>query len=94
MRGISKEFLVAMRAGLRKGREKRRYGWDQRWEGVNFPDDPLSFFLKRLHEEIDELIVAISRNDKSQIVEEAADVANFAMFIADIAANSDWYLWE
>jgi len=83
-----------MKEGLETGRRKGYKGWDQYWQGVNFPSDPLSFFLTRLHNEIDELVIAISNKNVPQICNEAADVANFAMFISDIVENSDWYVWS
>jgi NTP pyrophosphatase (non-canonical NTP hydrolase) len=41
------------------------------------------FFMKRLQEEVLELAIALDGGDEDDILQEAADVANFAMFIAD-----------
>ncbi len=41
----------------------------------------------RLREELEELRMAIVHDNRKEIVREAADVANFAMFIAD---NAQW----
>lgn len=40
--------------------------------------------LRRLHDEVDELVVALEGDNRQLIVREAADVANFAMMIADL----------
>lgn len=83
MRGLSKRFLAKMRDKLVQGYLKGYRGWDARWVGVYFPCEPLVYFISRLHQEFDELIVALSRKDTEQVREEAADMANFLMFIAD-----------
>lgn len=41
----------------------------------------------RLREELEELRMAIVHDDRKSIISEAADVANFAMMIAD---NAQW----
>lgn len=44
--------------------------------------------LNRLHEEVDELVVALhNRQSPEEITREAADVANFCMMIADLAGG-------
>ena len=84
MRGLSLKFLSAMRKGLDRGRMHGYKGWDEHWENVCFPC-PSDMFLKmRLHQEMDELIIALNERDPEKILNEAADVANFAMFLADI----------
>lgn len=83
-RGLSNRFLNAMRSKLKKGRRRGYCGWDERWEEVEFAIDPLQFMMLRLYGEITELAIALRDEDPSRILEEAADVANFAMFIADI----------
>lgn len=45
------------------------------------------FLMDRLREEVSELEKAISTGNRKSIVREAADVANFAMMIAD---NEQW----
>lgn len=42
-----------------------------------------SYLLSRLLEEVSELLLVTLENDQLRIKEEAADVANFAMMIAD-----------
>jgi len=86
MRDLSERFLDAMRKGLDKGRREKGYsGWDVHWKGVKFPIPPMDWMIMRLHQEVDELIIAIYQNDPEKILGESADVANFAMFIADIS---------
>ncbi len=87
MRGLSAQFLRAMRRGLNNGRAKGYVGWDRNWRRSNLPCDSNKWFISRLHEEVDELILALHDNDPDEIMSEAADVANFAMFIADINKN-------
>jgi hypothetical protein len=86
MRGLDSRFLSAMRDGLENGRRKGYVGWDERWAHgkVVFPVPPMDWLKARLHQEMDELTVAIYEKDPDKILKEAADVANFAMFIADI----------
>lgn len=84
MRGLSQKFLEAMRNGLERGRQHGYMGWDLKWKDVAFPYDPVQFLIDRFHQEIDELIVAISKDQPEDIMREAADVANYAMMIADI----------
>lgn len=40
--------------------------------------------MRRLLEEVSELIVALAQEDKEAIRSESADVANFAMMVADV----------
>ena len=86
-RGVDKQFLEAMRDKLDEGRRKGYVGYDQYWGNCIFPEPPLGAsgcFMKRLQQEVNELVVAIIKGDTKAIRHEAADVANFAMFIADI----------
>ena len=85
MRGLSNRFLEAMRKKLKHGRNRGYIGWDQHWERCVFPASPTLFLLARLHNEMDELVIAVHEGNSDTILKEAADVANFAMFIADIA---------
>ena len=84
MRGLSNQFLNAMRQGLKRGRNKGYVGWDQHWKNTAFPCSPTGWMMMRLHQEIDELVVALNKGSPDLILREAADVANFAMFIADM----------
>jgi hypothetical protein len=89
IRGIDKRFLVAMRSKLESGRRKGHVGWDSHWiaccsagwypKGVGIG----TLFDKLMHEVI-ELALALNAREKSRILEECADVANFAMMIADV----------
>jgi NTP pyrophosphatase (non-canonical NTP hydrolase) len=51
-----------------------------------------STLLRRLREEADELEIAFNArgHTKGDILREAADVANFAMMIADVCHALDW----
>jgi len=84
MRDISQEFLQAMRKGLDKGRRMGHVEWDQHWENCTFPCSPTQWMIMRLHQEVDELVIAVNENNPDNILREAADVSNFAMFIADL----------
>jgi len=50
-------------------------------------DCDYSYLTRRLQEEIDELHIAIQCKSLDLIPEESADVANFAMMIADVYGN-------
>lgn len=70
-------FAAAMEAKLKENDHKG--GWsdcDKHW------------LMDRLYEEADELCGAVNRGVASEIEREAADVANFAMMIFDIARNA------
>ena len=57
------------------------------WENESY-----SYFLGRLHEEIEELEEFIYKNekkDKVKLIKECADIANFAMMIADKARKEE-----
>ena len=93
MRGLSKQFLEAMRQKLEHGRRRGHTGWDKHWEcyvhrSLAGVDGEL---MSRLYEEVAELIIAVHEGKPEKIRLEAADIANFAMFIADIegALESD-----
>lgn len=82
MRGLSAQFLEAMYQGLQRGREKGYVEWDQKW--ISSPStNTQEWLLMRLHQEVDELVIALNENNPKNVLREAADVANFAMFIAD-----------
>jgi len=85
-RGLEKKFLDEMRRKLDIGRARGYGGWDRHWKNCTYPLPPSGvhgFFMTRLREEMAELTVAVHERKKDKIREEAADVANFAMFIAD-----------
>ena len=89
-RGLSSDFLAAMREKLECGRDSGYVGWDLHWKDCVWeedPDNPTGFLAKRLEQEVQELILAVKSGDKKCIRLEAADVANFAMMIADIEGS-------
>lgn len=101
-RGLSKAFLAAMKERLDHGRKKGYVGWDQYWEDCIFPIDPMGengFLMQRLREEVEELAKAVRRvistekGSAKDVLLEAADVANFAMMVADIegALERGWF---
>jgi NTP pyrophosphatase (non-canonical NTP hydrolase) len=47
------------------------------------------YLLTRLEEEVKELRAAVTDGTPSRILDEASDVANFAMFVADIYSNRE-----
>ena len=68
-------------AEIMEGRLKENYhkpGWK---------DDKVSSLLGRLIEETGELTIAMMRSEFSGVCREAADVANFAMMIADVCGG-------
>lgn len=74
-----KWFAEQMEAKLKENDEKG--GWD---------DCNIYWLIKRMREETNELLKAVNLHrdlgaTKENIIREAADVANFAMMIADIA---------
>lgn len=92
MRGLDKRFLDTMREKLDQGRRRGYVGWDRRWENCSFPSDPTGphgTMMRRLREEVAELTIAVHSGNPDDIRKEAADVANFAMFIADIEGTLD-----
>lgn len=87
IRGLDNRFLAAMRDKLKKGRAAGYIGWDQRWENCWFGLSPCGtsgYMMRRLSDEMLELAEAVTKGDTKAIREEAADVANFAMMVADV----------
>jgi NTP pyrophosphatase (non-canonical NTP hydrolase) len=87
VRGLSRRFLKAMRQKLQHGRRQGYRGWDQHWENCTFHTPPTGykgFLMTRLREEVAELTVAVEKGNLDAVRSEAADVANLAMFVADI----------
>lgn len=72
-----KQFIDAMRYKLKKNEHKGK------WEDLN-----LSTAISRLKDELLELEEAISRGSEIEIILEAADVANFAMMVANISMKN------
>lgn len=88
IRDLDEEFLNAMRAKLYQGRRDGYVGYDCYWKKTVFPRKNIrgatGYLMDRLQHEVLELAEAITIGTREQIKNEAADVANFAMFIADI----------
>lgn len=84
-RPVSKDFINAMEEKLEHGRRRKRKGWDSHWAGYlkSIGEGPTSYLMRRLFVEVFELQDAVLYKSKEMIRLEAADVANFAMFIAD-----------
>jgi len=73
------QFAEVMERKLRKHDAER---------GATWKDDSISQLMERLHEEVGELEGAVNGSHGFDcIASEAADVANFAMFIQWIAAT-------
>jgi NTP pyrophosphatase (non-canonical NTP hydrolase) len=73
-----KWFAQKMEQKLRQKDERRgRYGWRK-------GTDPIWLF-QRLLQEARELVQAMYEHNSRLVIQEAADVANFAMMIADLA---------
>jgi NTP pyrophosphatase (non-canonical NTP hydrolase) len=69
-------FAAMMELRLREhDGEKGRHGWR---------DERLSWLFQRLYIEYEELRLALETDNTEAILKEAADVANFAMMIADV----------
>ena len=90
-RGLSGDFLSAMREKLESGRLKGNGWWDcqdnerkRQLEGIygNLIKGHKGNLVHHLFDEIVELVMAIESRDKTEIRAEAADVANLAMMIA------------
>ena len=86
-RGLDSRFLRAMRRKLMAGRQKGYVGWDQRWQDCTFStvdECTTKWFVRRMQDEIVELITAINDQDPDAVLNECADIANFAMMCADV----------
>lgn len=90
-RPVSPDFIQAMEEKLEHGRNKNRWEWETQQLELSGPNA----LIDRLNEEVSELEDACERlngdfNSSESFIkaiqkvrQEAADVANFAMFIAD-----------
>lgn len=83
-RGLDQQFLAEMRRKLASGRRKGRIGWDRHWDCYMGSVDEL-WFVHRIQDELCELVVEIEKGNADGILEECADIANFAMMCADVA---------
>ncbi len=78
-RPVDPDFIMAMNEKLEHGRLCGRDDYDEGWPLHPYP----GFLFDRLIEEVGELMRAVLTGTVQEIRHEAADVANFAMFIAD-----------
>ncbi len=94
MRSVSADFVLAMEEKLEHGRNMGRTGWDSHWEEISVDSFDIFGLLHKLEEEVQELWAEVNAladphpdavNDSSAMRHEAADVANVAMMIADMA---------
>jgi len=90
MRSVSADFVLAMEEKLQHGREMGRTGWDSHWEIVSVDAFILPNLLDKLDEEVAELVEVVNElrltgGKQNEVRLEAADVANIAMMIADMA---------
>ena len=94
-RPVSKDFIAAMEEKLEWGRNHGRTGWDSHWKKVTIDSFSIWSLMGKLHEEVPELYGEIQASeglsygdrgpDLLALRKEAADVANVAMMIADMA---------
>ena len=71
------EFALKMQKELDNNKHKGKFSWRK--------DCSLDYLIKRLYEEADEVVNCIGTGSSLQeVISECADVANFAMMIADI----------
>jgi hypothetical protein len=94
-RAVSADFILAMEEKLQHGREKGRTGWDSKWKNVSVDSFTLHHLRNKLEEEfweLEELIFELLDYeeqgrvvDLTEVRHEAADVANVAMMVADMA---------
>lgn len=87
-RMVSGDFINAMEEKLQWGREQGRTGWDSNWETISVDSFDLGDLFEKLDEEVAELRESMHAGNHL-IRLEAADVANIAMMIADMAGALD-----
>ena len=87
VRGLNKRFLSEMRKGLDRGRMNGNTGWDEHWK-CNWPGagvyGPYGHLMVRLGEETIKLTIALALPNHDEIKKRSANIANFAMMIADL----------
>jgi NTP pyrophosphatase (non-canonical NTP hydrolase) len=88
-RSVSADFVLAMEQKLEWGRSQGRTGWDSHWKNVSVDSFGIPALFEKLQEELDELhfeaMDGRGEYDLEKLRLEAADVANVAMMIADMA---------
>jgi NTP pyrophosphatase (non-canonical NTP hydrolase) len=94
---VSKDFIAAMEEKLEWGRNQGRTGWDSKWKKISVDSFTIHNLRNKLEEEVwelEDLIFALldyeetgsaADVDLADVRLEAADVANVAMMIADMA---------
>ena len=94
-RPVSNDFIAAMEEKLEWGRSQGRTGWDSKWKKISVDSFSMMDLLEKLNEEVAEFRNEVfygrgnDELDFSAIRHEAADVANVAMMIADMAGALD-----
>lgn len=63
-------------------RKLRANDWKGHWRSCR-----MQYLSMRLTQERKELYAAIASGDAAKVLDEAADIANFAMMVADVAAG-------
>lgn len=86
LKGISVRKAVLL-FGEDMERTLRRNDHKNEWQ-----TRPLSWHLRRLRGEVLELEEAIEGGVTQEIIDEASDVANYAMFIRDRVANGKYHV--
>ncbi len=89
MRSVSADFVLAMEEKLQHGREQGRTGWDTHWEKTSIDDFGPDQLVAKLHEEVDEVIVALYHGTDAELRLECADVANIVMMLVDMLGVLD-----
>lgn len=82
------KFAETMQRKLDKNKDKKCAEMNPDGKGRTWKDCDLTWLLRRLREETLELDEALYNTDRENVIEEAADVGNFAMMIHDIASTS------
>ena len=90
-RPVSSDFIRAMEEKLRHGRNMGRTGWDTHWLKISVSTFGMPSLIEKLEEEVKELLKELKPMDRdlNAIRLEAADIANVAMMIADLAGTLD-----
>ena len=92
-RAIPVEFIAAMERGLARGRAKGWKGWDSEWReyGHALSGNILILLLAKFTEEVEELqtLTLDGITERQQLLDEASDVANMAMMLADFQISID-----
>jgi len=85
-RGLDQKFISAMHDRMMQGDRKGRTGWDAHWKDEMFnypPKGPLGAFMVDVYRSTSKLMLALKDEDDDEILDRCADVANYAMMVAD-----------